>query len=27
VRAFVDGKLAGEAYSSPSIQKLMGGTD
>jgi hypothetical protein len=27
VRAFVDGKLAGEAYSTPSIQKLMGGTD
>ncbi len=27
VRAFVAGKLAGEAYSSPSIQKLMGGTD
>lgn len=27
VRAFVDGKLAGETYSSPSIQKLMGGTD
>lgn len=23
VRAFVDGKLAGEAYSSPSIKKLM----
>jgi len=27
VRAFVDGKLAGEAYSVPSIKKLMGGTD
>ena len=27
VRAFVDGKLAGEAYSTPSVQKLMGGTD
>ncbi len=27
VRAVVDGKLAGEAYSTPSIQKLMGGTD
>jgi len=27
VRAFVDGKLAGEAYSTPNIQKLMGGTD
>lgn len=25
VRAFVDGKLAGEAYSSPDIQKRMNG--
>jgi len=27
VRAFVDRKLAGEAYSVPSIKKLMSGTD